>query len=201
MPAVMRGVGADDGLGADVDEVLVVDGALGEQQAGAPAHPPEAPPAGSSGPIAPSSAAPLPGRVHQPGQRAGAAVAGGSGPSSRRNGRWSATTLRDGPAARSARGVLGTLAVCSPFPRTAAPTPRRRLRASGTERRRLRPPPVPPALRARCRRARPAPPRAHRTHAKTSAPGARAPPQARPAPRGRRRPRCRAASSCRPHPG
>ena len=43
IPAEMETSGPDDGLGADVDEMLVVEGTLGEEEAGAMAHPPETP--------------------------------------------------------------------------------------------------------------------------------------------------------------
>ena len=81
-PAVIDAPGPDDRLGADVDEVLVVDGALGEQQARPRPHPPEAPAPGVAGPDRPEVGGAVPCRVHQPGQRRAAVVRGGSGPSS-----------------------------------------------------------------------------------------------------------------------
>ena len=125
------GTRADDGLGPDVDQVLVVDGALGEQQAGPGPIRPKRRPRGSSGPIAPEIGGTLPGRVHEPGQRPPQRSRGGSGPSSRRNGRWCRTGGRHGRPPVAQRGPRGySSRLCSPSHRTAAPTPRRSRRTA-----------------------------------------------------------------------
>ncbi len=65
MPGREAGAGTDDGLVADVNQVLVVDGALGEEQAGPGAHLPEAAPARIVGADRPQLGGPVPGRMHQ----------------------------------------------------------------------------------------------------------------------------------------
>ena len=57
--------GTDDGLGPDVNEVLVVEGALGEEQAGPGAHSAEAAPAGIVRADRPEFGRALPGRMDQ----------------------------------------------------------------------------------------------------------------------------------------
>ena len=66
MPAERETPGPDDRLGPDVNEVLVVDGALGKQDAGPGAHPTEALPAGIARADRPELGRAVPGRVHQP---------------------------------------------------------------------------------------------------------------------------------------
>ena len=121
------GAGPDDRLGPDVDQVLVVDGALGEEQAGAGAH--AARSAARGGRRARSRRArrpPSQAGVHQPGQRPPQRCRGGSGPSSRRNGRW----CRGRPVDTGARTGCNSGArrvrlrrPCAPPDRTVAPSP------------------------------------------------------------------------------
>ena len=179
-------------LGADVDEVLVVDGALGEQQAG-----PLRPCTRSAGPGGRRArwlrARPrLPRRVDQPGQAPAQRSGEGAGPAHAGNARW--RPPRDATRRAGRNGAGGTLGPCSP-------SPGRRLRP--------RAPAGPPAIDRRqflqlsalgaagLRRRRAG-------HGRTASkrPPARARRPRRPRRAGRRRHRrWPAASSCPPPPG
>ena len=144
IPAEMEAHGPDDRLGADVDQVLVVEGALGEQQAGPGAHPSEAAPPRVIGADRPQLGGTLPRRVHQPGQRPPQRCREGAGPAHAGMVGGAADPLVTGPAKVRMQGAVVNFVSCSPSQRTVAPTPCRRRPQTPH-----RPPPVPAALRAR----------------------------------------------------
>ncbi len=79
-PGRNRGVGAHDGLGSDVDEMLVVEGTLGEEEARAMPHPPESPPTGIARPDRPELECALPRCVDQTRQGPAKRSGKGTGP-------------------------------------------------------------------------------------------------------------------------
>ena len=119
------GAGADDGLGADVDQVLVVDGALGEEQAGTLAHAAETPTPGIVRPDRPQLGGTLPGRVDEPGQRPAQRSGEGAGPTHSGMVGGGGRRPVTGPEGVQ-QGVSSRMRLVQPLPRTAAPTPRRR---------------------------------------------------------------------------
>ena len=122
MPAEMEAYGPDDRLGPDVDEVLVVEGALGEEQAGAGAHAAEALPPGVAGADRPEVGRALPGGVHQSGQGAPQRCREGAGPTHARMVGGAGHPLVTDPRPCVQRGGRGKLAPCRPSHRTVAPT-------------------------------------------------------------------------------
>ena len=124
------GARADDRLGPDVDQVLVVDGALGEEQAGPGAHAAEASAPWVVGADRPEVGRTLPGRVHQPGQGPPQRCREGAGPAHARNGRWCRRPPRHAARANLRQGAWVNFVLCSPSHRTVAPTPCRRPVAS-----------------------------------------------------------------------
>ena len=113
----------DDRLGPDVDQMLVVESALGEQQARAGAHAPEAAaPGGRRGRSRRDRPHP-PGRVHQPGQGPPQRCREGAGPTHARM----VGGVADPPSpllGHVQREVAGNVGPCSPSHRTVARRPR-----------------------------------------------------------------------------
>ena len=123
------GAGTDDRLRADVDQMLVVEGPLGEEQAGARAHPAEAPAPRVVGADRPEVGGALPGRVHQARQRSSQRCRQGTGPAHARMVGGAADPPSPGRRARDPRRAVHSV-LCSPSHRTAAPDPCRLRRSA-----------------------------------------------------------------------